>query len=389
MVVRSLPWALLGLVWIVVPAAAQPPAIESLVEQLGADRFETRRAAAQQLRGHGLKAQAALRAALTHEEPEIRFQARRILAQLDADDLERRLKIFAQHPDDAAAHQLPMWRPYREIAGRDAEAVNLFAAMQRRAHPLLQAAAEGRAKALWTGDQELLSFAIENPFPSSLDEPDFRWEPFEMVAVTLLLASQPKSQVPLARQHALLGLLATSPEIGDALERSRQGQQTAVRRLLRAWVCSGTDAERIGFHLQVATSLDLPERIEVAAAALKAPDSGYGLSAVALPIVAKLGSPKHLPLVENCFQDESDVQGYQFGNRVLTQQVRDIALVTALQLTKQSLRDYGFKQLVYPSYDEKATVFPTDEARTAAFKMWARWRAAHPNVADEGQPRTP
>ncbi len=104
-------------------AAVDP--VAKLVDQLGAPEFGDREAAAKQLREMGFKAEAALRAGLRSESPEVRDRSAKLLAEIRAVARTALVKQFDPATDAEPDH--PVWKRFRTIAGNDAAARKLFA----------------------------------------------------------------------------------------------------------------------------------------------------------------------------------------------------------------------------------------------------------------------
>ena len=83
-------------------AAVDPTA--KLVEQLGAAEFADREAAAKTLREMGLKAEAALRAGLRSDNPEVRERTTKLLTTIRADALDALAKDFKADGTDEPDH---------------------------------------------------------------------------------------------------------------------------------------------------------------------------------------------------------------------------------------------------------------------------------------------
>ena len=77
------------------PVAAAPPApahLAKLIADLGSDEFTVRESATDELTRIGLPAFAALEAAATHPDREVRYRSQRILGLIREHDLKRRLE---------------------------------------------------------------------------------------------------------------------------------------------------------------------------------------------------------------------------------------------------------------------------------------------------------
>jgi hypothetical protein len=71
------------------PTGEQAPSIDSLIKQLGSQRYRNREAATKALQGAGVKALSALRkAAARSDDPEIRFRAERLVLGIELREVE-------------------------------------------------------------------------------------------------------------------------------------------------------------------------------------------------------------------------------------------------------------------------------------------------------------
>lgn len=102
---RTVLKAVLVALWLAAVARAdEPPAdIPALVRRLGSDDFAVRAAAAARLHEMGTAAEAALRAAANHPDPEVRLAVGQLLARIDSDRHRMRMAAF-----DAAFTDFPM-----------------------------------------------------------------------------------------------------------------------------------------------------------------------------------------------------------------------------------------------------------------------------------------
>ena len=139
--------------------------------------------------------------------------------------------------------------------------------------------------------------------------------------------------------------------------------------------------------LTLATAAELPEGAGLAARMMTTGGLLTTSKATAAMWVAKAGDPKHVPALEKAFADAGAIGA---GGLVVVNgkvvpnpaqlQVRDVALVAAVLVTKQDPGEYGFEQrpgaggtrFVYSAWS-----LPADK-REAAFARWQEWRAANP-----------
>ena len=112
------------------PRPAEDPAAP-LVKQLGGEDFAQREAAAKALRALGMKAEAALRAGLKSDDPEVRAHCATALAEIRTDALAALAKAFDPAAETQPDH--PIWRRFKAIAGDTRASRDLFAQIIKNA----------------------------------------------------------------------------------------------------------------------------------------------------------------------------------------------------------------------------------------------------------------
>ena len=105
-------------------AANDPERIEKLIEQLGADAFDSREEAVNALRTIGDPARAQLLDARNHKSAEVRSRAAALVRQLDVVPLVEAFQKFAAQPDEKLDLEEGMWLISR-ILNKDAQRVSM------------------------------------------------------------------------------------------------------------------------------------------------------------------------------------------------------------------------------------------------------------------------
>jgi len=125
----------------------------------------------------------------------------------------------------------------------------------------------------------------------------------------------------------------------------------------------------------------LPEGIVAAARILKNHETAPSapMAHFALMTIAALGDASHLPLVETpkLMQDATQVGQFQESGTTYIIQLRDVALVAAIVLSKQNITDYfevprnqplSNPQMIF--LNPRLIGFASDEQREAVFRKW-------------------
>ena len=112
---------------------AQPDSADALVRQLGADSYRLRKSAGKELLEMKTAAVDALGRGLESTDPEIRDRCRSILAAIEADPVETRLRAFVE----AKTGSLPGWDRFAKVVGPKSGARELFAEIYRVDRELL------------------------------------------------------------------------------------------------------------------------------------------------------------------------------------------------------------------------------------------------------------
>jgi len=116
------------------PRLVHDPAAK-LVEQLGDDDFATRESAAKELSKLGLKAEAALKAGLRSDDPEVRARCATLLSEIRAAARKAALEDLVKNFNPAAEKQPdhPIWKRFKAIAGDTRASRDLFASILKTA----------------------------------------------------------------------------------------------------------------------------------------------------------------------------------------------------------------------------------------------------------------
>jgi hypothetical protein len=353
-----------------------------LVRQLGSADFRAREEASRELFQIGVPAKQALLEGARDPDLEVRRRCRELLPEIREADRQARLEAFIADKEGKDRHDLPGWERYRKIAGEDATARRLFIDIQKSDAGFLCDVDEDPAHAgSQCGDRaEVLSrrqlgHAGRVP-PGSLAE----------VAPILLVAADPKIQIPVQQRYAIFNLLY-QPSAQSAL---RSRERTPFKKIVLAWMERQVDDEStLSQVFYTVNNLEIREGLDFALKVIRDKKLKGLELATAMTTIGKFGDKQHLPLLESFLDDRTEIGNFNLGNFNLGNlmgrgvqgktQVRDAALAMLVRLTKQSHKDYGFavsqanndELLMYANFSG----FQSDESRDKAFKKWKEWRA--------------
>src|SRR5438067_8890094 len=102
-----------------------------LVSKLGNPSFKVREEAASRLVQFGRAVEPVLREGLTYPEAEVRRRCERLIPLALNYDLEKQIRAFLADQDEKNPPALPGWTRFKEAAGADAAARDLFVDMHR------------------------------------------------------------------------------------------------------------------------------------------------------------------------------------------------------------------------------------------------------------------
>ncbi len=364
-----------------VPAMAQPPQAQELVQQLGAAQFHLREQAAEALISLGPEALEALRQGAQSPDAEVRHRCRELLEVIRRRLLQQQVQLLLHHPEKANPALLPGWKLFvQQLGSSQAQVARVYQkallSLQElflvwdnlpQFRQLLQQAileAYIRSRGYWPGGH-----------PSSEE-------------LTGLFVLSTRRDLPLD-QGSLLTLLflSYSPPFSQQV---RQGAQAAaLRRLLGRWLQQHQDrlpTERViswGMYFQLPQTIGPATRLLSAAGA-----NPYSVQS-ALLVVARFGSaPQHLALVQKHFDNQAVVyRQRRRSNEVWIVQVRDVALAVAIYLSGKDPRQFGFREFrKHPSWvlEPSSLGFSSAQARQQAFDRWKKFQQKN-NSGEDSQ----
>jgi hypothetical protein len=347
-----------------------PSRIDQLIRNLASNEYTLREAATEELARIGLPAYTALDAAAKHPDREVRYRSRRVLGIIRHYDQERRLQAFLSGQDTAPP--LAGWQRFRKTYGDGGEQRRLFVEMQRADPQLLMALDEApRAAADLLAERLVVSQQARPTAPEQIT--------FGQVAAAFFVAAE--ADVTLDSQPlASLFSLCYQPSVREVLDGA--ARRELPRKMLGSIIsrCEGLDAFQA---MNVARQFEMPEGLVAATSILKGQETRRMAPIVqhALITIAKLGDASHLPLVDTplLLTDVTSVTQFKEGETTYVIQLRDVALATAILLSKQDLKSYfgpaateaaGDPQNIF--LNARVIGFATEDERAAVFAKWSR-----------------
>jgi hypothetical protein len=347
--------------------AQEPPGqtsdVEALVRQLGDDSFAARSAAVEKLLAIGAAALPALRETARLQDVELRCQARRLIALIEASDYEQRLAAFLE---DRSGAEPPGWERFRCVCGEGHAARRMFVALLRAEPRLWHAAARGERAEV---DREFEQRCRD--IEGTSDYRRRREAPWETVCTLLLLAADPQARLEYQSSFAVYNL-ASHTALDAPLASAENGAM--VKRLLARWVEQGDRAAAI-LRFQLAYRHRLPECLAPALELLRDDREKY-VHHKALLVAARFGKPQHLDVVQRFLDDPTIL--YKRADTGYTCQCRDAALTAAVRLSGRDPAEFGFEQLKadeFHLYEYNSVGFASDDQRQAALARWRAWKS--------------
>jgi HEAT repeat protein len=370
------------------PPAAAPAAeqLARLIADLGSEEFTVRESASESLTRIGLPAFAALEAAATHPDREVRYRSQRILGLIREHDLKRRLEAFLAGKEQEGDYPLPGWTRFKKTYGDESQTRSLFVEIQRADAEMMRSLEDNPRAAADAVSQRVsqLQDALRVGIQQQLT--------LGQVAACLFVAAEEDVALP-ASSVTLLLSQCYQQSFRDAIT----GNRGELPKKMLATIIRRAEDTAAYQAMNVAYQYNMPEGIVPALKILnkKAVVPSPYYSQYALRTVARTGDPAHLPLVESLLTDKSPVTRMQQNQETFEIQLRDGALATAILLTKQDLKDYfdipANQQVSDPQQifsNPRLIGFKTEADRQAVFKKWEAYKAKQ-GPAVSGQPAEP
>lgn len=357
-----------------------PPAndLRRLLDQLGDEQYSIREQAAEKLLRLGPPAVAVLQTGRKHPDREVRYRCERILLLITQQDFELKLTAFLRDAGSGKSSDLPGWEAYRSSYGDTRDSRLLFVEMQRAEPELLAALDRGPGAAI-----DLLVTRVQE-FQRSLQGQNAEI-PTGSMASLLHVAVKARAESNLAAGQQLYSL-CHQPSFRNAIASGIHKE--LLRKMLGEWIVRGDD-NLAYMGIMLAMQYEMKEGIGPAEKIMKNQGSQPYIRQYAILMLARLGGPEHLPLLEACLTDERSIGTWQIQNVNINTQVRDVALASLVLLTKQQPKDYGFERLqTNPQqlFSPITAGFESADARAQAVKKWREYREKMPAVVPAVKP---
>jgi hypothetical protein len=354
--------------------------VSKLVAQLSAPEYRDREAAQKQLRKVGIKAEAAIRGGLRSADPEVVRRCDELLNVIRTDFL--------------TGTESPVWLKFRDTALDDEEAWRLYLRMvgtPQRREMLLAALGDPKAAAA--------SYAKECERMAQVLRPvrgvKVRDAQFDDLAVMLFLgilvpgeADRNRDELKAVDNHILIDALGGK-------------SKKVFGRLYAAWIEPRPDMWQVGMFRALANEMSTMAGVarQVLLAKDDSPWRVYDKRLFAMRYLGLNGRLEDVPLLMKFVEDKTECDRLSFsrlpggrldnmrpveGNTDVVAQVRDVAIVAALQIHKQSPKSFGFERAIEYSTSSRpflgtlATLgFCREAHRDAAHQNALTWLARH------------
>jgi len=349
-----------------------------LVQQLGASNYREREEARSELIRMGSGVEPILREGMVNADAEIRSRSRAILPLAMSYDMERHLQVFLAGKEDKE-HPAPAgWPRFKEYVGDSAKARETFAGLHRFDAAFLTALAENPAGQKARMSARCTEFMYARNTHNAAVSP-------EEVSLLLFASLEPKLKLDAAGHSNLSSALhgmSYQPRGKEVLR-----NHAIVRKLLVRYIAEGNGGTDYN-GLYLVANLELKEGADIARKIIARTDRDPLARSMAIAILGKLGDKSDIPNLVAQLSDQSQMGETQLekGQRLRTQ-VRDVALVSLVQLTGQALSDYNFTYLKMLGGNARFNValspglcgFADDAVRDAALKRWNEWYEKNKN----------
>jgi len=353
--------------------SVEPDRVSRLIQQLGADSFQVREQAQDQLLTIGLSAQVELAKAIKSPDLEIRFRARRIYVQLLQMDFQRRLTLFVNDVEGKLEHDLPGWKLFREQVGTSAEHRKLFASMVRVEAPFLMSL-ESKSDVLAMVTNRLTDL---QPYGTRTGGPKIA--KLESIAV-ILLASNQLSKDQLYRISSPMYNLLNFQETKNGI---RGGPNHGILKgMVASYIERSMDLANSQLPLTLVLEYGFEETgVKIGRKILKDATAPAMVREYAAICLARFGTKADIPKLLPMLSEKDVIHSWsttQAKGKIIKTQLRDAILLLLLHQTDQDYNEYGYR-FVQPSpitvYRVYSAGFIEDAVREKAHAQWNAWWA--------------
>lgn len=376
---------------------SDPAKADALIQGLRSPSFRVRLQAETDCRQSGDEMLPSLNAALKSSDPELRRRARFLIERIENDLLSDSLNSFLQ-PGSRAS--LPGWTIVEDLVEDTPEVRAAYAGILK-GNPELSRALVHSEDIPNEIQRQLQSRNLLGTIPRTISPAD--------TSGLLLLLIHPEANYSadlgeVASRMVWAGVSHAEIDVETLRNPSRvpsTAKNAAVLEILRALVTRWVTIPKAGTphdRLLTATRLGLPEAVAPALEIIKQKDSPHVIG-TAFVAIANYGGANEMAIVESKLDDEFELspsRKNENDDTTPSTQLRDVALATLIEMTRQAPEQYGMKK--FPRDAEgRVSAFPvtfeSNEQRDLAFEKWRAWSRINlrkyrplPQQAAEGTP---
>jgi len=291
----------------------------------------------------------------------------------------QQLKEFIADSEGKKECNLPGWKQFQNVAGNDGDARKLFAAIFTAEVGILKS----------TYVDKKITLAIFRQRMVQLDRilrlrtlPTVEDTKLGSLCAVLLLAGDPQMELEVIDHDKIIRFLR-QPIFKKAL--SNGSQQAILHKLVAKWIVrpEGRTALQV---FSVSTSLGMKEGLIPARKIVNDRSQTVFSRATCILAIARLGDVSDVALLESLLNDQTELLHSRVPGSI-NLEIRDVALVTLLHLTKQDHKKYGFDslQLDRRSFFKYSSMqFESETRREQALTAWKTFRKQQKLKKDKG-----
>jgi hypothetical protein len=348
-----------------------------LVRQLGDSSFKARQKASEELERLGVGALDALRKGVDSPDPEISDRCRRLLPRAVDLHLHEQLGILVGKREAPVPEDLPGIKRWIKIAGAGKESRELYASVFReRCKTLIEVEEEPDRGAMIF--QEFCR-EVQNRTQADSGGSDDQVGHAELV-LYFFLGGDAKcgaNIVPIGPPRFRFDPFGNTFLSSRRLEAMLSGESSngAAKKIFLSWLQEQRRPQTLRRGMQIAAAAELAGAASVALRIADDKIATPNLRSNALLDAAKLFRAEHVKDLEALMSERISVNRRGIVDGAASTELGDIALGLAVQVTGQSMDEYGFERFqIASSYLSYAL---TGDQRETAAKKWTEWRESH------------
>jgi len=384
-----------------------------LVQKMGSDQYADREEAELALFQMGRRARAALLDGANNDNnAEVRSRCQGLLPRATALEMKARLEVFLADADGKFEHELAGWNEFRSLVRQewtllghtiwsdrslDRIARTMFAELlstpiNRNILFAIGGQQEELSSIAMTRRQDLYSQKYPRVVVvgGGVRRPNVQRDPTNADILTLLLAETQAGSSYIPPRSAPISVLIQASGFFQAVkgtdERGRVCQAIAT-----AWCDTRHDPVDMYQAMSLANNMGLNEQsCQIAIRLFQSKGATASYRGLAASTLVRVGNEKHIAMLEKAMTDNTlvftvrkQVPGKPNELETHDIQLRDIALVVSLIISKQKPEDYGFVDQ-YKAQGSPLTTYNytrfyvPEKARDAALVKWKEWREKNP-----------